>query len=215
MDDATSSKKSSHNRRRRRGGRRNSSVHQEIKPIIVVEEVKSDNDRRLSTGNHRRRKSSISTVKPKLNDPAEEKEALAFQSVVDIIHEMKRLPLVSIKPDKHEPNNDSWKRVRRHSEPPQEMKRNQQHVDFKLPLKTINEQQQKHVNNEHGKPVFSNSFLPLESEEGENNNETLVSPLSNEYSNRTRSKSGMHKYYMLKKTFLNLNFFFKKKTNSA
>ncbi|KAI8095710.1 hypothetical protein BDF21DRAFT_447903 [Thamnidium elegans] len=190
-DDTTSSKKSSHNRRRRRGGRRHSSAHQETKPIIVIEEAKSDNDRPLSKNNHRRRKSSTAIIKPKSNNPAEEKESLAFQSLVDIIHEMKRLPLVSITPDKHEPNNDSWKRVRRHSEPLQEMKRNEQHVDFKLSLKTINEQQQqqKHVNNGHGKPVFSNSFLPLDSEEDENNNETLVSPLNTEHSNRTRSKS--------------------------
>lgn len=211
VDDTTNSKKSLHNRRRRRGGRRHSSAHQETKPIIVIEEAEPDNDRRPSETHHpRRRKSSTATVKPKSNNPAEEKESLAFQSLVDIIQEMKRLPLVSITPEKHEPNKDSWKRVRRHSEPPQEMKRNQQHVDFKPPLKTINEQQQqKHVNNGHGKPVFSNSFLPLESEDGENNNETLVSPLSGEHSNRTRSKSGMHKYYYtLKKNNLNLNVFF-------
>ncbi|GAA5806252.1 hypothetical protein HPULCUR_011783 [Helicostylum pulchrum] len=190
-DNTANSKKPSHNRRRGRGGRRHSSSHQETKPIIVIEEVKSDNDRRPSENRHRRRKSSSATVKPRSNNPAEEKESLAFQSLVDIIHEIKRLPLVSITPDKHEPNKDnSWKRVRRHSEPAQEMKRNQQHIDFKLPLKTINEQQQqKHVNNGHGKPIFSNSFLSLESEDCENNNETLVSPLTDEHSNRTRSKS--------------------------
>lgn len=142
-----------------------------------------------------------------------EEETPAFQSLVDIIREMKRLPSISITTDKQEnqeedekDSNGSWKRVRRHSEPPHKMKQHQNQVEFlKKSLRTINEQK----DILHEKPIFSNSFLALEDAdddvllEGENNIETLVSPLSNNAAikahlisplrppgKRTRSKSG-------------------------
>jgi hypothetical protein len=149
------------------------------------------------TNNYRqhRRKSCSSTNKTRSRQNSsvdvnkEEDDSPAFQSLVDIIREMKRLPSVSITTDKQdntsteekENNNNTWKRVRRHSEPPHELQK-----------KNINDQ----LNVIHGRPIFSNSFLALEEEEGvdcENNNNLLVSPLNNELevpTKRTRSKSG-------------------------
>lgn len=166
--------KKSVNNRRRRGSRRHSSSNSDINDSA------SDTEHQV----HRRKSS---TLRPRFE---EDKESPAFQSLVDIIHEMKRLPSISISPEKSpQDNNDSWKRVRRHSEPQHKFK--QHHLDFKNPLSTVNEQQHsKHADITHGKPIFSNSFLALELEdEGENNIETLVSPL-NQQQQRIRSKSG-------------------------
>ncbi|KAI7888225.1 uncharacterized protein EV154DRAFT_469247 [Mucor mucedo] len=167
-------KKSVNSRRRRRGSRRHSSGNSD------VNETTSDTEK------HTQRRQS--------SQMEEDKDSPAFQSLVDIIHEMKRLPSISISPEKPPTppeSSNSWKRVRRHSEPQHKYKQQQHHHhDFKNPLSTVNEQQHsKHADMTQGKPVFSNSFLALElDDEGENNIDTLVSPL-NKQQQRTRSKS--------------------------
>ncbi|KAG2193393.1 hypothetical protein INT47_007685 [Mucor saturninus] len=95
----------------------------------------------------------------------EDKDSPVFQSLVDIIHEMKRLPSISIGPKSHQRAAIAGK-------------------------DTVNEQQHsKHADMTQGKPVFSNSFLALElDDEGENNIDTLVLPL-NKQQQRTRNKS--------------------------
>jgi hypothetical protein len=154
--------------------------------------------------NRHRRKSSGAAVDRRTSKQEEEKDSPAFQSLVDIISEMKRLPSISkvvpvAQPEEIEDGNgpNQWKRVRRHSEPPQKMKQQQQQhqAELKKPsniLNTINEQ------SDASKPIFSNSFLALEQEmddDGENNIEQSVSPLNNDKDHltppkRTRSKSG-------------------------
>lgn len=172
-------KKSANSRRRRRGSRRQSSGNSD------VNETTSDTERHLQRCKSLNSKSITE----------EDKDSPAFQSLVDIIHEMKRLPSISVSPEKPPTppeSSNSWKRVRRHSEPQHKFKQHQHHhLDFKNSLSTVNEQQHsKHADMTHGKPVFSNSFLALElDDEGENNIETLVSPL-NKQQQRTRSKSG-------------------------
>ncbi|KAL7308019.1 hypothetical protein PS15m_012200 [Mucor circinelloides] len=130
-----------------------------------------------------------------------EDESPALQSLVDIISEIKRLPSISITPDTNtdespatDKDSNVWKRVRRHSEPPQKMRQQHQndHAVKKngSVLKTISEQQQR-----FGEPIFTNSFLPLEEEEltDSENMDMLVSPLNNDNPcpppNRTRSRS--------------------------
>lgn len=146
-------RKSPNSRRRRRGSRRHSHVIETSLPPVVIKE--------------RRKSSVVSKI--------EEKDSPAFQSLVDIIHDLKRLPSISIgdkQGDKQ--GEEQWKRVRRHSEPHNKIK----HVDFKKSLRSI-----------HDKPIFSNSFLILE-EEGENKEEEkLVSPLE-QPKKRSRSSSG-------------------------
>lgn len=131
-----------------------------------------------------------------------EDESPALQSLVDIISEIKRLPSISITPDTNtdespavDKDSNVWKRVRRHSEPPQKMRQQHQndHAVKKngSVLKTISEQHQR-----FGEPIFTNSFLPLEEEEltDSENMDMLVSPLNNDNPypppNRTRSRSG-------------------------
>lgn len=182
-EESNNVKKSANSRRRRRGSRRRSSGNSDNNDVIAG----SASD----TENHVQRRKS-STARPK-QKTEQEKESSAFQSLVDIIHEMKRLPSISITTDKKPENSNSWKRVRRHSEPQHKIKQHQ-NLDSKKTLSTVNEQQHlKHADIAHGKPVFSNSFLALELEdEGENNIEPLVSPLNKQQQQqqRTRSKSG-------------------------
>lgn len=104
---------------------------------------------------------------------------------------MKRLPSISNTPNNTADN--AWKRVRRHSEPP-----NKHQITPVL---------ENHLTPIHEKPVFSNSFLALEEEEGENktNIEILVSPLSNDHltlpPKRTRSQSGNNNKQKIKPRF--------------
>jgi hypothetical protein len=206
-DDTNNKKKSANSRRRRRGSRRHSSaaINPDGTPAAqpTAESDPFSMTAPATDNNNRRRKSSTngkSRQNSKVADK-EDKDSPAFQSLVDIIREMKRLPSISITTDKQEEieeedSNNSWKRVRRHSEPPHKMKHQQ--VDLKKSLRTISEQQRNAI--DHEKPIFSNSFLALEEEgvgEGENNIETLVPPLNNENlllipppTKRTRSKSG-------------------------
>lgn len=224
-------KKSLNNRRRRRGSRRRSSAVAEI----TTEDDDDDDDvatnvaqpsaesdpffmtvhSNKNSNNRHRRKSSHTVGKSKQNHkhkasiPNEEEDGSpAFQSLVDIISEMKRLPSISITTDNTTLDESSaivnqeqnpWRRVRRHSEPPQKMKHQQfdHHNNKKndTSLKTINEQKL-------GEPVFSNSFLPLEEEEAATDGENIevpVSPLNNGEEHmalppptkRTRSQSGI------------------------
>ncbi|KAG2213514.1 hypothetical protein INT47_009188 [Mucor saturninus] len=167
-------KKSVNSRKRRRGSCRHLSGNSD------ANETTSD------TENHTQRRQT--------SQMEEDKDSPAFQSLVDIIHEMKRLPSISISPEKQPTSpesSNSCKRVRRHSEPQHKYKQQQHHHhNFKNPLSTVNEQQHsKHADMTQGKPVFSNSFLALKlDDEGDNNIDTLVSPL-NEQQQRTRSKS--------------------------
>lgn len=117
---------------------------------------------------------------------------------------MKRLPSISIDTSKvtqsekaEEGGPNQWKRVRRHSEPPQKIKQHQAELKKPSILSTISEQ-----NDADTRPIFSNSFLALEQEiddDGENNMKESVSPLNNDKEHlipppkRTRSKSGKNR----------------------
>ncbi|KAK4521653.1 uncharacterized protein ATC70_004184 [Mucor velutinosus] len=237
VDARQEQKKSPNSRRRRRGSRRRSSAitetttEEEDKEEEEEEENGHDmgNQAQPSTDNdpffmavqqqssHKsRRRSSHTGVRSKakhrasLSKKEEKDESPAFQSLVDIISEMKRLPSISITPDTNTDEStatasaidkdvNAWKRVRRHSEPPLKMRQQHQHDNSIKKngsvLQTINEQHQR-----FGKPVFINSFLPLEEEkDGENKYaDALVSPLNNDKEhmtlvapppNRSRSQS--------------------------
>ncbi|CEP06904.1 hypothetical protein [Parasitella parasitica] len=183
--------KSPNSRRRRRASRRKSSVAAEEKQQEQAAQPSAESDAVDDNSRHRRRSSHTvnrSKQKHKVSISDGQNGSPAFQSLVDIISEMKRLPSIAITSDDDpttattntvaNDDQDSWKRVRRHSEPPQ--KREQQQQPQRL-----------------GEPVFLNSFLPLaEEEDGENNIEILVSPLNTDHHQeelappkRTRSQS--------------------------
>lgn len=226
-------KKSPNSRRRRRGSRRRSSavadmtaeedgVENQAQPsaesdpffMAVQQESNNHKNRRRSSHTGVRSKAKHRASVSKKEEEEEEDATPAFQSLVDIISEMKRLPSISITPDTSTDDpaatalatakdTNAWKRVRRHSEPPQKTK--QQHDNHKKngsASQAVNEQHQR-----LGEPVFTNSFLPLEEaeeEEGEENDaskyaDVLVSPLNNSREhmalatpppNRSRSQSG-------------------------
>ncbi|GAN04665.1 RNB-domain-containing protein [Mucor ambiguus] len=232
VDTRQEPKKSLNSRRRRRGSRRRSSTvadvaTEEEKDGQEEEQDDISNQAQPSTesdpfftavqqqSNHKsRRRSSHTGARSKakhrvsLSKKEEDDESPAFQSLVDIISEMKRLPSISITPDTNtdestaatvamDTDANAWKRVRRHSEPPQKMR--QQHQPHQHDngikkngsvLKTINEQHQR-----FGEPVFTNSFLPLEEEEdGENKYaDVLVSPLNNDKEHMTLATSPPHR----------------------
>ncbi|KAL0136098.1 hypothetical protein V8B55DRAFT_1553073 [Mucor lusitanicus] len=225
-------KKSPNSRRRRRGSRRRSSavadmtaeedgVENQAQPsaesdpffMAVQQESNNHKNRRRSSHTGVRSKAKHRASVSKKEEEEEEDATPAFQSLVDIISEMKRLPSISITPDTSTDDpaatalatakdTNAWKRVRRHSEPPQKTK--QQHDNHKKngsASQAVNEQHQR-----LGEPVFTNSFLPLEEaeeEEGEENDaskyaDVLVSPLNNSREhmalatpppNRSRSQS--------------------------
>lgn len=170
--------------------------------FMAVQQQSNHKSRRRSSHPGARSKAKHrASLSTKEKDQAD--ESPAFQSLVDIISEMKRLPSISITPDTDgdEPtaagsDANAWKRVRRHSEPPQKMRRHPQDSGTRKNgsvLQTINEQHQR-----FGEPVFTNSFLPLEEAQDEDNaNANMpVSPLNSAKehmappANRSRSQSG-------------------------
>lgn len=150
--------------------------------------VISASDSNPLTGNTTkpRRKSSSNAryfTKHHKDEQENKNDSPALLSLMDIISEMKRLPSISGVPTSTVESNNTWKRIRRHSEPPNKRE---------LTKSTINHTYEKAITS---KPLFSNSFLALEEEDddgGENNVEILVSPLStNELApKRARSQSG-------------------------
>ncbi|KAL9554011.1 hypothetical protein MBANPS3_003023 [Mucor bainieri] len=153
--------------------------------FMAVQQQQSNhhkNRRRSShTGVRSKAKHRASLSKKEQDD--DDDDSPAFQSLVDIISEMKRLPSISITPtDESAPittdkDANAWKRVRRHSEPPQKM-RQQQHPPPHDSGANKSEQQHQRF----GEPVFTNSFLPLEEEDDDGESryaDVLVSPLTN------------------------------------
>jgi hypothetical protein len=203
--DGKDHKKSSNSRRRRRGSRRKSSAISDHTIDVTAKPTANSDPFFLTNVNRLRRKSSSGAAAGKgkhVSKRDEETDSPAFRSLVDIISEMKRLPSISISASKvvaqpeeeQEGGPNQWKRVRRHSEPPQKMKMHQAELKKPSLLNTISEQHDADT-----KPIFSNSFLALEQDmnddDGENNIEESVSPLNNDKEHltppkRTRSKSG-------------------------
>ncbi|CAO3630664.1 unnamed protein product [Mucor fragilis] len=169
-------RKSPNSRRRRRGSRRRSSAaadmdkeddatENQAQPsadsdpfFMAVQQQSNHKSRRRSSHPGARSKAKHrASLSTKEKDQAD--ESPAFQSLVDIISEMKRLPSISITPDTDgdEPtaagsDANAWKRVRRHSEPPQKMRRHPQDSGTRKNgsvLQTINEQHQR-----FGEPVL-------------------------------------------------------------
>ena len=91
-----------------------------------LKETFTENDAQKKSRRRRgsRRRSSV---------VVEKEESPAFHSVVDIIHEMKRLP-ISDKQD----DTTSWKRVRRHSEPAPQFKSRTEPIVFTNSFAALN-----------------------------------------------------------------------------
>ncbi|KAI8645119.1 hypothetical protein BD408DRAFT_412276 [Parasitella parasitica] len=200
-------RKSPNSRRRRRGSRRRSSAaaqegqEEQAQPSAESDPFFTAADRSSSDDNrHRRRSSSAADRFKQKHKPSISDGSPAFQSLVDIIGEMKRLPSITITSNTEDTADDGsptalvahadqspWSRVRRHSEPPQKMGRQQQQLDHHGSKR--NGQQQQQQQQRLGESIFFNSFLPLEEEEdSESKNELRVS-LWNTPPKRTRSQS--------------------------
>ncbi|KAI7907659.1 uncharacterized protein BX663DRAFT_7164 [Cokeromyces recurvatus] len=201
-------KKSPQSNKRRRGGRRHSSASTILntKETSVNDSVVGDNDHEVKNNEstiltahhnrHRRRSSSSIHNKQRHQKQNNEQEddSPAFYSLVDIIGEMRRLPSLSSNSLQYP---EKWKRVRRHSEPPQQNQRfagiNSTRTGASLqPIYEQSLPNDEVSNHPHVKLDFpASSFLSFEEQNEDGLEDVLVSPLTidNQLTKRNRSKS--------------------------